>query len=110
MIRRPPRSTLFPYTTLFRSRCGAHRAPANLRLADLGGAPMARAREARVRGDARRVGVVVNRAAGAARAAGVLALLVGPARLAAQLPEADAAFRAGNYAAARAPYPRPPVS
>src|SRR2546422_9570678 len=22
MIRRPPRSTLFPYTTLFRSRCG----------------------------------------------------------------------------------------
>src|SRR5260221_9557477 len=28
MIRRPPRSTLFPYTTLFRSRplCGIHRA------------------------------------------------------------------------------------
>src|SRR5688572_30521570 len=27
MIRRPPRSTLFPYTTLFRSRCfGCHRA------------------------------------------------------------------------------------
>src|SRR3989475_7590223 len=25
MIRRPPRSTLFPYTTLFRSRHGAHR-------------------------------------------------------------------------------------
>src|SRR3712207_8096099 len=25
MIRRPPRSTLFPYTTLFRSRDGAHR-------------------------------------------------------------------------------------
>src|SRR3712207_6871710 len=25
MIRRPPRSTLFPYTTLFRSRCRAHR-------------------------------------------------------------------------------------
>src|SRR5260370_26871393 len=23
MIRRPPRSTLFPYTTLFRSLCGA---------------------------------------------------------------------------------------
>src|SRR5258708_15338028 len=23
MIRRPPRSTLFPYTTLFRSRCGS---------------------------------------------------------------------------------------
>src|SRR2546430_7394851 len=28
MIRRPPRSTLFPYTTLFRSRCaGRPRAP-----------------------------------------------------------------------------------
>src|SRR6266542_6853919 len=27
MIRRPPRSTLFPYTTLFRSRCGAGSAP-----------------------------------------------------------------------------------
>src|SRR5256885_8674372 len=24
MIRRPPRSTLFPYTTLFRSRAGEH--------------------------------------------------------------------------------------
>src|SRR2546430_6113836 len=24
MIRRPPRSTLFPYTTLFRSRCTRH--------------------------------------------------------------------------------------
>src|SRR5215813_15251026 len=27
MIRRPPRSTLFPYTTLFRSRRAARRAP-----------------------------------------------------------------------------------
>src|SRR5574343_918541 len=26
MIRRPPRSTLFPYTTLFRSRCVSHKA------------------------------------------------------------------------------------
>src|SRR5687767_15493608 len=26
MIRRPPRSTLFPYTTLFRSKCRATRA------------------------------------------------------------------------------------
>src|SRR3989442_2067432 len=25
MIRRPPRSTLFPYTTLFRSRCACRR-------------------------------------------------------------------------------------
>src|SRR6266511_5875350 len=27
MIRRPPRSTLFPYTTLFRSRCAARSRP-----------------------------------------------------------------------------------
>src|SRR3712207_7041899 len=27
MIRRPPRSTLFPYTTLFRSRVGGDRGP-----------------------------------------------------------------------------------
>src|SRR5256885_12728350 len=27
MIRRPPRSTLFPYTTLFRSRCAVHVPP-----------------------------------------------------------------------------------
>src|SRR3712207_8725431 len=27
MIRRPPRSTLFPYTTLFRSRSGHYAAP-----------------------------------------------------------------------------------
>src|SRR2546422_7500833 len=33
MIRRPPRSTLFPYTTLFRSvlRCGRRRIPRPLR-------------------------------------------------------------------------------
>src|SRR5260370_10855401 len=29
MIRRPPRSTLFPYTTLFRSRSSCRRAPAS---------------------------------------------------------------------------------
>src|SRR2546430_9793328 len=28
MIRRPPRSTLFPYPTLFRSKAGARRIPA----------------------------------------------------------------------------------
>src|SRR5687768_17926723 len=36
MIRRPPRSTLFPYTTLFRSRSDATASP-------LGGAPAAAA-------------------------------------------------------------------
>src|SRR5256885_12897384 len=32
MIRRPPRSTLFPYTTLFRSRCGSNCEGASPRL------------------------------------------------------------------------------
>src|SRR2546429_7267109 len=32
MIRRPPRSTLFPYTTLFRSLAGFHRAKLGLTL------------------------------------------------------------------------------
>src|SRR3712207_9018997 len=35
MIRRPPRSTLFPYTTLFRSRCPDMRPPW-LQLAEVG--------------------------------------------------------------------------
>src|SRR3989442_6039679 len=30
MIRRPPRSTLFPYTTLFRSPCAVRRVPRDL--------------------------------------------------------------------------------
>src|SRR5438552_15689622 len=30
MMRRPPRSTLFPYTTLFRSQTGAERMPHDL--------------------------------------------------------------------------------
>src|SRR2546429_7996785 len=33
MIRRPPRSTLFPYTTLFRSHFRAHLSAASLKLA-----------------------------------------------------------------------------
>src|SRR2546426_11124020 len=32
MIRRPPRSTLFPYTTLFRSRCRQLRDSGHVRL------------------------------------------------------------------------------
>src|SRR2546430_16883572 len=31
MIRRPPRSTLFPYTTLFRSRLAVHEVSENLK-------------------------------------------------------------------------------
>src|SRR3712207_8082145 len=44
MLRRPPRSTLFPYTTLFRSR----RRPAGLAVGDVAGdrGPAARARTA----------------------------------------------------------------
>src|SRR3712207_7256884 len=38
MIRRPPRSTLFPYTTLFRSECvsGGDAAPEHEQLVSLG--------------------------------------------------------------------------
>src|SRR5688572_31259077 len=35
MIRRPPRSTLFPYTTLFRSRLRLRRRATDLHLADV---------------------------------------------------------------------------
>src|SRR5690349_25025900 len=35
MIRRPPRSTLFPYTTLFRSRVPAFLAPAKVPVGDV---------------------------------------------------------------------------
>ena len=62
---------------------------------------MARALEARVRGDARRVGILVR-----GRGAVVLAATLLARPLAGQLPEADAAFRAGKYAAARAAYTR----
>src|SRR5256885_5945542 len=37
MIRRPPRSTLFPYTTLFRSVIGVYQRPTNI--FELPGAP-----------------------------------------------------------------------
>src|SRR6185437_9931154 len=36
MIRRPPRSTLFPYTTLFRSSCGGYRYPRGVTPAAIG--------------------------------------------------------------------------
>src|SRR5688572_32151120 len=49
MIRRPPRSTLFPYTTLFRSRradlSGSTLLGADLTKADLRGANFARSEE-----------------------------------------------------------------
>src|SRR3712207_7614955 len=51
MIRRPPRSTLFPYTTLFRSRrCGLCAVVLRARLAgrDRAAGPVRRARAVRV--------------------------------------------------------------
>src|SRR2546429_3213899 len=45
MIRRPPRSTLFPYTTLFRSGAEPHAA------ADVGLRPNAEALKKRLQGD-----------------------------------------------------------
>src|SRR5256885_10460813 len=47
MIRRPPRSTLFPYTTLFRSRPGHAGGPAEARRALAGGARRAAAHRRR---------------------------------------------------------------
>src|SRR2546422_3389042 len=47
MIRRPPRSTLFPYTTLFRSPAGARAEPDSARASDAArGAVPTRARRA----------------------------------------------------------------
>src|SRR3712207_7878225 len=37
MIRRPPRSTLFPYTTLFRSRGGGHARSCKIQAGTRGG-------------------------------------------------------------------------
>src|SRR3712207_9004823 len=39
MIRRPPRSTLFPYTTLFRSRAAAGRVPVQPEVVGRGDVP-----------------------------------------------------------------------
>src|SRR3712207_7234676 len=39
MIRRPPRSTLFPYTTLFRSSAAPSTSPGSKRLGAAGAAP-----------------------------------------------------------------------
>src|SRR3712207_7126011 len=69
MIRRPPRSTLFPYTTLFRSaparepHGAAHGAPARGRR----GAPLATARAAGRAGPARRAAAARLRGAGRPR-------------------------------------------
>src|SRR5260370_30162729 len=45
MIRRPPRSTLFPYTTLFRSNSGNA-----IRIVSIGAAPVGRHRASVLRG------------------------------------------------------------
>src|SRR2546427_5752954 len=50
MIRRPPRSTLFPYTTLFRSECAlARRQPRAAPTARLCGSRLVRAERYRLR-------------------------------------------------------------
>src|SRR2546430_4441173 len=52
MIRRPPRSTLFPYTTLFRSQRATVDPGVGQRVHDLPGAGAEHARHHRRRGDA----------------------------------------------------------
>src|SRR5207253_8261565 len=67
---------------------------------------MARASQARVRGAARRVGELVRTAlAGVLLVLGVAAAVV-VRPLTAQLPDAEAAFKRGDYRAARAAYER----
>src|SRR3712207_7757519 len=70
MIRRPPRSTLFPYTTLFRSRGGAadvRRDPVGERPADQRLAEAAEADVGRARARRRVGGALVERHRGADR-------------------------------------------
>src|SRR5256886_5575608 len=62
MIRRPPRSTLFPYTTLFRSQRFVVQAGALALLAAVRADRAARGRSHRVRERARRVPVAAGRA------------------------------------------------
>src|SRR5256885_7266700 len=67
MIRRPPRSTLFPYTTLFRS-AAADRARARARLADRDGGRRGTRRAVAGRGHGRMGCLHVARAPGARHA------------------------------------------
>src|SRR3712207_7415953 len=62
MIRRPPRSTLFPYTTLFRSPPPAGRRERGAALDDLGARPAAGRAPRPARGDPLPEGVPVPRA------------------------------------------------
>src|SRR2546426_4879662 len=57
MIRRPPRSTLFPYTTLFRSRVAPRRHPRRPALEPLAKLDALRCQH---RSDARRIGAAVQ--------------------------------------------------
>src|SRR3712207_7448915 len=56
MIRRPPRSTLFPYTTLFRSRADGHHHPAAAGRGGRGRGAQPPAHRARHRGERSRAG------------------------------------------------------
>src|SRR3712207_7349616 len=67
MIRRPPRSTLFPYTTLFRS---LPKGTPNEQRAHLRGSPHRAGRRGGAAGGRRRHAGAVARAVGARRGAG----------------------------------------
>src|SRR3989475_11598645 len=74
MIRRPPRSTLFPYTTLFRSHSGRHglRDPRRRALRLVGGRCRDRAHELRASALQRRSGETRSRARHEAQADGAV--------------------------------------
>src|SRR3712207_7980028 len=60
MIRRPPRSTLFPYTTLFRSRAGAAEDDPDEQRTGLGRVIDVAARQGDSRGDDRQAIAVLD--------------------------------------------------
>src|SRR2546430_12601654 len=74
MIRRPPRSTLFPYTTLFRSDRRVNRELRALgwRVVRIWEHELARKREARLLAKLRRHGLMSRRSAGGEGAVGHL--------------------------------------
>src|SRR5256885_12213522 len=61
MIRRPPRSTLFPYTTLFRSRHGRHTAQClTVKIEILGEEVLRQVRRTGMRGVPAQIGLPVG--------------------------------------------------
>src|SRR2546425_3434653 len=90
MIRRPPRSTLFPYTTLFRSRLSARH-----RLAQYA-APALASRPARQAGPARLLDLLLNQLPASPSAVAEARAQVEPGARRRRRPLAEILERAGD--------------